>query len=387
MIEEGYAFPNTITVASDSHSNMYGGIGCLGTPIVRSDAAALWATGRTWWRIPPVVKVELSGKLGKHQSGKDVIIALCGLFSNDEVLNCAIEFVGNGVSSLSVDDRLSIANMTTEWGALAGLFPVDMVTLAWLRDRARFFAEHKQRTGKFPDESPSQVHQSTHPRINVDTIDNLENDILVADENARYAKTLRLDLSSLADSFVAGPNSVKIASSISSVARQNVSIQKAYLVSCVNSRASDIKSAADVFRQATERSKMVVKVHSGVKFYIAAASSEVQSEAELAGDWQVLIDAGAVPLPPGCGPCIGLGMGLLEENEVGISSTNRNFKGRMGSRSAQCYLGSPRIVAASAIDGRISSPEFIDGHSFDFHPRYSIDSSDEVLLENDMDLT
>jgi homoaconitate hydratase len=125
MCEEGYTWPGTMVVASDSHSNMYGGLGCLGTPIVRTDAAAIWATGRTWWKVSPIAKVELQGKLKIGVTGKDVIIALCGHFNNDEVLNHAIEFVGDGVKNLSVEERLTIANMTTEWGALAGVFPID----------------------------------------------------------------------------------------------------------------------------------------------------------------------------------------------------------------------------------------------------------------------
>ncbi|GMG21539.1 unnamed protein product [[Candida] boidinii] len=131
MIEEGYAFPGNLTVASDSHSNTYGGIGALGTPIVRTDAAAIWATGQTWWQIPPVAKVELKGSLPKGVTGKDVIVSLCGLFNNDEVLNHAIEFVGEEIENLPVDYRLTIANMTTEWGALSGLFPIDKTLINW----------------------------------------------------------------------------------------------------------------------------------------------------------------------------------------------------------------------------------------------------------------
>ena len=115
MIEQGYAFPNSLVVASDSHSNMYGGLGCLGTPIVRTDAAAIWATGKTWWQVPEVTRVKFTNELPPGCSGKDVIIALCGLFNNDEVLNHALEFMGPGLDSLSIDDRLTIANMTTEW--------------------------------------------------------------------------------------------------------------------------------------------------------------------------------------------------------------------------------------------------------------------------------
>lgn len=123
MVEEGYAWPGTLVVASDSHTNMYGGVACLGTPVVRTDAASIWATGRTWWQIPPIAKVNLLGTLPYGVTGKDVIVALCGLFNKDEVLNHAIEFSGSEetLRSLPIDDRLTIANMTTEWGALTGL--------------------------------------------------------------------------------------------------------------------------------------------------------------------------------------------------------------------------------------------------------------------------
>jgi homoaconitate hydratase len=139
MCEEGYAWPGTMVVASDSHSNMYGGLGCLESIVGLS--AAIWATGKTWWQVPPIAKVELSGKLQPGVTGKDLIIALCGYFNNDEVLNHAIEFTGEGVLHLLIEERLTIANMTTEWGALAGVFPIDKVTVDWLRKRADYISE------------------------------------------------------------------------------------------------------------------------------------------------------------------------------------------------------------------------------------------------------
>lgn len=337
LVEEGYAWPGTLTVASDSHSNMYGGIGCLGTPVVRTDAAAIWATGQTWWQIPPVARVELKGTMPKGVAGKDVIVALCGLFNNDQVLNHAIEFTGSEetMRSLGVDDRLSIANMTTEWGALSGLFPIDSVLKSWLQKKA---AEHAERNP-----------ESKHIRMNEERIENLFSDVVKADEGASYAKTLTLDLSTLTP-YIAGPNSVKIGTPLHELDAQNIKINKAYLVSCTNSRASDIASAANVIRAAGPDAKIAP----GVEFYIAAASTLEQATAEKAGDWQTLISAGATPLPAGCGPCIGLGTGLLEAGEVGISATNRNFKGRMGSKDALAYLASPEIVAASALAGKIT---------------------------------
>ncbi|KAF8183964.1 homoaconitase [Pholiota molesta] len=267
LVEEGYAFPNTLTVASDSHSNMYGGVGCVGTPIVRTDAAALWATGKTWWQVPRMVK--------------DVIVALCGSFNQDEVLNAALEFTGEGVKALAVDDRLTIANMTTEWGALAG-------------DQRR-------------------------------KLKALRGSALTSDADAEY--------------------SVKVSNPLPVLEEKHIPIQKAYLVSCTNSRVSDIAAAAAVIKGH--------KVAPGVEFYIAAASSAVQQESERRGDWDALTLAGAKTLPAGCGPCIGLGVDR-------ISATNRNYKGRMGHPNAQAYLASPAVVAASAIKGYICGPDSLD---------------------------
>ncbi|GAA5973671.1 hypothetical protein JCM11641_005073 [Rhodosporidiobolus odoratus] len=364
MIEEGYAFPGVMTVASDSHSNMYGGVGCVGTAIVRTDAAALWATQRTWWQVPPIVRVNLEGELPKGVTGKDIIIALCGGFNKDEVLNHAIEFHGSGIPQLSVDERLAIANMTTEWGALVGVFPVDSVLEKWYESQLKKLELRRfQLGGSSPSASLSST-SSAHPRLNADRLASVFGNPVVADEGASYAKTLTLDLTSLSPS-VAGPNSVKVATPLPALEKENIKINKAYLVSCTNSRASDIKAAADVIRGK--------KVAPGVEFYIAAASSVVQKEAEAAGDWAALVGAGAKVLPAGCGPCIGLGVGLLEDGEVGISATNRNYKGRMGSPNALAYLASPEVVAASAIAGKIVGPTVEGATPSTSAPKLSID--------------
>ncbi|KAL8704136.1 MAG: hypothetical protein Q9201_002686 [Fulgogasparrea decipioides] len=347
MVEEGYAWPGTLAVASDSHSNMYGGVGCLGTPIVRTDAASIWATSKTWWQIPPICKVTLTGILPKGVTGKDVIVALCGLFSKDEVLNHAIEFTGpeESMGSLAVDDRLAIANMTTEWGALSGLFPIDSTLQRWLRYKATEAALNN------PLSDTKNPSQFTHQRL-----DELFATQLSADRGAKYAKYLHLNLSTLSP-YVSGPNSVKVATPLSDLAAQNLKIDKAYLVSCTNSRASDLAAAAKVFKDAAQTNGgMIPKIADRVKFYIAAASAPEQAAAETSGDWQAMLEAGAQPLPAGCGPCIGLGTGLLEPGEVGISASNRNFKGRMGSTEAKAYLASPEVVAASALHGKIIGP-------------------------------
>jgi homoaconitate hydratase len=364
MCEEGYAWPGTMAVASDSHSNMYGGLGCLGTPVVRTDAAAIWASGRTWWQIPPVARVNLIGKLKPGVTGKDVIITLCGHFNNDEVLNHALEFVGDGVAELSIDQRLTIANMTTEWGALVGLFPIDGTAISWLTARAETVAN------RGPAGVPSDTDGGEfHPRMNPQRINELKNAGLKADEDAVYTCELTLDLATV-QPHVAGPDNVKTMTSVAEMRQKKIAVDKAYLVSCVNSRLEDIRAAAE-----TVQGK---KVANGVEFYIAAASDEVQKQAEASGHWQMLLDAGAIELPPGCGPCIGLGKGTLEDGEVGISATNRNFKGRMGSRSAKAYLASPQVVAASAVSGYIDAPAAFENLSIKAEIIINESSADDI---------
>ena len=211
-----------------------------------------------------------------------------------------------------------------------------------------------------------------HPRLSKRRIDELKKSLtsLKPDSGAFYAKTLTIDLSSI-EPHVSGPNSVKTMSPVSEIEKLAVKVDKAYLVSCVNSRVDDIGEAAEVLRGK--------KISPEVKFYIAAASSEVQQESEKRGDWQALLDAGAIPLPPGCGPCIGLGTGLLEDGEVGISATNRNFKGRMGSASAKAYLASPAVVAYSALTGKIGFGW--NGKSSKISGQIMINEADEIVPE------
>src|SRR5438477_2226163 len=338
MVERGYVVPGSFVVASDSHSNMYGALGAIGTPIVRTDAAAVWATGEFWWQIPRSIQVVLEGKLPEGATGKDVIVTLCGLYNHDEVLNAAIEFTGPGVASLSMDARLSISNMTTEWGPLVGWFPVDHVTIDYLKAVKQRLAT--QSIERFTDRD----------------IDNWSHNPPRPDLDAVYSARIVLDLNQVTP-HVSGPDTVQVMASLAEMEKNKVAIQKAYLLSCVNSRVEDLQSAANVLRGK--------KVAPGVKFYLGAASKWVQEEAEKRGIWQILLDAGANPLPAGCGPCIGLGVGLLEPGEIGISATNRNFKGRMGSRDAKCYLASPEVVAASALAGYICGPHQMSDHAPD----------------------
>jgi homoaconitate hydratase len=334
MVERGYVVPGSFVVASDSHSNMYGALGAIGTPIVRTDAAAVWATGEFWWQIPRSVEVVLEGKLPDGATGKDIIITLCGLYNHDEVLNAAVEFSGPGVAGLSMGARLSISNMTTEWGPLVGWFPVDEGTIKYLKNvHARLKATGVERFSEKDIESWTK----NSPRPDADAV---------------YAARIVLNLGQVTP-HVSGPDTVQTMASLAEMEKKKVAIQKAYLLSCVNSRVEDLEAAAKVLKGKN--------VAAGVQFYLGAASKWVQEEAEKRGIWQTLLDAGANPLPAGCGPCIGLGVGLLEPGEVGISATNRNFKGRMGSRDAKCYLASPEVVAASAVAGYICGPHEMSG--------------------------
>ena len=338
MVERGYVVPGSFVVASDSHSNMYGALGAVGTPIVRTDAAAVWATGEFWWQIPRSIQVVLEGKLPAGATGKDVIITLCGIYNHDEVLNSAVEFSGPGIASLSMDARFSISNMSTEWGPLVGWFPVDEVTIRYLQGVHR------------------RLKEVGTERFSEKDIENWARTPPQPDRGAVYAARIVLNLAQVTP-HVSGPDTVQVMASLADMEKKRVPIQKAYLISCVNSRVEDLDAAAGVLKGK--------KIAPGVKFYLAAASKWVQEEAERRGTWQTLLEAGAKPLPSGCGPCIGLGTGLLEPGEVGISATNRNFKGRMGSRDAQCYLASPEVVAASALAGYIRGPHEINGREPD----------------------
>ena len=327
MMSHGYVTPGALAVASDSHANMYGALGALGTPVVRTDAAAIWATGEFWWQIPRTVQVVLHGTLRPGVTGKDVIITLCGLYNRGEVLNAAIEFAGDGIESLDMAERMTISNMTTEWGALVGWFPVDDTTIHYLGARMSKLGSN----GGFD-------------RFSEQEIADWEASPPVPDQDAHYAARIELDLGSVTP-HVAGPDTVQTMHSVADLEREFIRVNKAYIVSCVNSRLEDLEAAAAVLAGRS--------VADGVELYVAAASAEVQQAAEESGAWGTLLTAGARPLPAACGPCIGLGTGLLEAGEVGISATNRNFKGRMGSRDAQCFLASPAVVAASAVAGAI----------------------------------
>src|SRR5438552_2074668 len=267
MVERGYVLPGTFVVASDSHSNMYGALGAIGTPIVRTDAAAVWATGEFWWQIPRTIQVVLAGKLPEGVSGKDVIITLCGLYNHDEALNAAIEFAGPGVATLSMDARFSISNMSTEWGPLVAWFPVDDVTIRYLRRMHQRLAEQGIE------------------RFTANEMDGWAYHPLKPDADATYSARIILDLSQVTP-HVSGPDTVQTMQSLAAVEQKKIAIQKAYLLSCVNSRIDDLEAAAWVL--------CGKKIAPTVKLYVGAASAWTQQLAEKRGVWQALINAGAI---------------------------------------------------------------------------------------------
>ena len=350
MVEEGFAFPGTFCVASDSHANMYGGVGCLGTPVVRTDAAAIWATGKLWWRIPKIINVVFNNQLREGVTGKDIILTLINQVGRDIVLNSAIEFTGDGIKSLSIDDRLTIANMTTEWGALSGLFPIDDILIEWVNK-----------------------HSGKNNNFNKDKINSLTTNPLIADVGANYYKTINVDLNTI-NPFISGANDW----ASKSLTNEKIYINKAYLVSCANSRESDLKKAANILSKG--------KIHSNVQMYLSPASNQVQKKLEKDGVWKIFLDAGVNILPSGCGPCIGLGQGIIKKNEVAISSSNRNAPGRMGHKDGKVYLSSPETVVKSAIKGFISHDE-----NFQIKPKISIINHHESegknkIKSNDLDV-
>ncbi|MCJ1313945.1 mitochondrial Homoaconitase [Agyrium rufum] len=320
---------------------------------------------------PPVVQVTLLGTLPPGVRGKDIIVALCGLFPLD-VLNHSVEFMGSEetMASISMDDRLTISNMSTEWSATSAMFPMDTILERWLRYKATEAAMLEDRTTR---------HRITH-----EMVDELFANPLRADPGAHYAKKLYLNLSTLSP-YISGPNSVKISTPLHDLATKHIKVDKGYIVSCTNSRSSDLKAAAKVFQAAAQSNGgRIPKIANGVKLYIAAASAREQAIAEDEGSWQTLVEAGATVLPPSCGPCIGLGTGLLEDGETGVSASNRNFKGRLGSRLAHAYLSSPEVVAASALNGVLSGPGVYEAPENYTGVEYGYGTGKPASIENEL---
>jgi 3-isopropylmalate/(R)-2-methylmalate dehydratase large subunit len=312
MIDEGFAAPGRLIVGADSHTCTYGGLGAFSTGIGSSEAAACFAEGQLWFKVPESFKIDLEGSFSSMVSGKDLIIRLITDMGVDGATYKALEFSGSGVKSVPVNERLTIANMAIEAGGKAGIFPADEMTLDYLGDRIR---------GEYQMVSP--------------------------DEGAEYEKEMSYDLSEL-DYMVAMPHSPGNGKPVDEV---DVPIDQAYLGSCTNGRIEDLRTAAKLLKGR--------KVNSNVRMIVVPASTRVYEQAMNEGLLQIFIDAGAFVSGPTCGACLGGYMGILASGERCVSSTNRNFIGRMGHKDSEVYLASPSVVAASAVAGRIVTPETI----------------------------
>ena len=310
--EQGLVGPGDCVIGADSHTCTYGALGAFSTGVGSTDLAAGIATGRAWFKVPSAIKVELTGKLPRFVSGKDVILHLIGRIGVDGALYRSLEFTGDGVASLSMDDRLCIAHMAIEAGAKNGIFPVDEVTMAYVRDRF-------QRTPQ----------------------------VYMADADAPYDETVTIDLSALRPT-VSFPHLPENTRTVDECGDHQVKIDQVVIGSCTNGRREDMRAAAEVLKGR--------KVADGVRCIIIPATQEIWKQSMHEGLFDIFIDAGAVVSTPTCGPCLGGHMGILAAGERAVSTTNRNFVGRMGHVDSEVYLASPYVAAASAVTGYITDP-------------------------------
>jgi len=311
VVENGHARPGRILVGSDSHTCSYGAVNAFSTGIDRTEAAALLLTGETWLRVPPTFRVTLSGELRFPVSAKDLILTIIGDITAGGATYCAVEFHGD-LASLSIEDRFTIANMGVEMGAKIAVFPFDAVTEAYLES--------------------IDVERDTYEPV-------------WADGDAGYERELSYDMSTI-EPVVAMPHKVDNVQPITEV--EGLTINQALVGTCTNGRLADLEVAARVLQGK--------QVSPGVRLLVLPASRAVMQEALADGTIEKLVRAGAMVLPPGCGPCLGAHQGVLAPGERCLSTANRNFKGRMGCKEAEIYLASPATVAASALKGVLTDP-------------------------------
>mgnify|MGYP004486052657 FL=1 len=308
--EKGLIVAGDVCIGADSHTCTYGALGAFSTGVGSTDMGCGMITGQAWFKVPSAIKIELTGKLSKWVSGKDVILHIIGMIGVDGALYRSMEFAGDGVASLSMDDRFSIANMAIEAGAKNGIFPVDDQTIAYMK-------EHSQKEYK----------------------------IFEADEDAEYDEVIKIDLSSLKPT-VAFPHLPENTKTVDEAGE--VAIDQVVIGSCTNGRISDLREAASVLKGR--------KVADGIRAIVIPATQSIYMQAIEEGLVQTFIEAGAVVSTPTCGPCLGGHMGCLAKGERAVSTTNRNFVGRMGHVESEVYLASPAVAAASAVTGKISQP-------------------------------
>lgn len=332
LSEEAIVLPGQTILGADSHTPHFGWLGAFGAGIGRSEVAALWATGELWLRVPESIKISVIGKLSDWVTSKDLCLKIIGDLGADGGLYYSVEFHGDTISNLSLASRMVIPNMMAEFGAKnAYLFPDDAV-FDYLA-RRRLTADDQRPTTEIEIENQKSK---------------IENTALYPDENASYTAAYTFDASAL-EPMIACPHTVDNVKPLSQV--RGTKIQQAFLGTCTNGRLEDLAIGAEIVRGK--------KIARGTRLLVIPASSEVLHDALRHGYIETLADAGAVIGVPGCGPCMGNHMGIPAPNEATISTANRNFRGRMGTRDAEIYLASPAVVAASALAGVIEDPRSI----------------------------
>ena len=310
--EKGLTVAGDVIIGADSHTCTYGALGAFSTGVGSTDMAAGMATGKAWFKVPSAIKFNIVGKPSKWVSGKDVILHIIGMIGVDGALYQSMDVVGEGIHNLSMDDRFTIANMAIEAGGKNGIFPVDDIAMTYMK-------EHSSR--------PWKVYE--------------------ADEDAVYDEEYTIDLSTLRPT-VAFPHLPENTRTIDEI-QEDIAIDQVVIGSCTNGRIDDLRIAAEILADN--------KVKKGIRCIVIPATQKIYLEAMEEGLLKTFIEAGAVVSTPTCGPCLGGYMGILAEHERCVSTTNRNFVGRMGHVESEIYLASPAVAAASAVTGKISSPE------------------------------
>ena len=308
--EQGVVTCGDCIIGADSHTCTYGALGAFSTGVGSTDMAAGMATGKTWLKVPSAIKVVITGKKNKYISGKDVILHLIGEIGVDGALYKSLEFTGDGLKDLSMDDRLCIANMAIECGAKNGIFPVDDITMEYVNGRSE-----------------------REPKI------------FEADPDAEYERTIEIDLSQL-KSTVAFPHLPENTRTFDDIPR--IDIDQVVIGSCTNGRMEDMRAAAEIIKGN--------QVADGVRCIVIPATQQIYLDCIKEGLAEIFIEAGAIISTPTCGPCLGGHMGILAAGEKAVSTSNRNFVGRMGHKDSEIYLASPAVAAASAIKGYIADP-------------------------------
>lgn len=310
--EQGLVKSGDLVIGADSHTCTYGALGAFSTGVGSTDLAGVFFTGKAWFKVPQVIRIELTGSFRPGVSGKDLILHLISMIGVDGANYQALEFTGPGVAGISMDSRFTVSNMAIEAGGKAGLFPVDDLTVAYEKERGLEVAQFGP------------------------------------DDDAEYARIINIDLGEL-EATVARPFLPSNGVTISELEKENVRVDQVVIGSCTNGRIEDLRNAAAVMKGG--------KVADGVRCIILPGSQDVSLQAMREGLTEILIEAGCAVSTPTCGPCLGGHMGILADGEVAVSTTNRNFVGRMGHSGSSVYLASPVIAAATALRGTISAPD------------------------------